>query len=449
MIAVFDKIYELADQVEKGNAVELDERARACRTTKEQVLDVKTRLAGVRSELSESWYGQAGKSALDDLDAFVKNRDKQADDLEKSASSFDTVRDALDKAKIEAKDKREEAKKLQEKLDKIWKDVESGKSNTVSAWAEDKIIKAKAAILLADTQRVVTTYDAVLLAEGLKIRRKPGEVWELAGSSKRNPAEIIELVIKGLDGLPAHVAKNPELAKALLDRDWDKLMRDPKISEMIYDYLGFKYVEDGDFYTTGEGSMQSFLGWHDFYDNLEPLIGAPGLDKTSTDGDNMEFTDPETGQQYRLELWKGGYGFGHAFGGEVGIYTRDDVPGDDLGGDLEKTFPGYYSTADEENQLKVTQEIYNKQTGETYFTNDGAGADGDDKKHYWNLGLRTDPNVDAEQLGQRATIEAHNPAMREAMFNEMDRYAKAHPEQQLKVFKDPDNPNALSYTWEQ
>ncbi|MFJ1767479.1 DUF4474 domain-containing protein [Amycolatopsis sp. NPDC088138] len=435
MTAVFDRIYELADQLDKGSPTDLDDRARACRETKEAVKDAKSLLESVRVELSEGWHGGAGERALSSLEDFKKNRDEQAEDLEESARSFEVVRDALSHAQQEGRSKREEAKALQTKLDGVWNDHGHGMGNIVLAWAEDKLVKAKALILLADLQRVVTTYDAVLLAEGLKLRTKTGAVWELAGSEKRNLAEIGAIILKEIPGLAALIAKHPELDWALLHGDWDKIMQNPEVAQKIYDYFGFKYVEDGGYYTTGEHSVQSYLGWHDLYDKLEPVIGAK-LDHTSDGGDNMEFTDPQTGKQYRLELWKGSYGFGQAYGGEVGFYTSE--AGDDS---------GYFSAAQGDDQIKVTQTIYDKGTGEVYFTNDGQGADGTDKKHFWNLAIRNDPSVDSGNLGQRATIEVRDVGMRDRMYDEMTRYAAAHPGQNLTVTKGSDDPPTLSYDW--
>lgn len=445
---MFDKIYQLADKVENGKTGDLDDCARACRKTKEEVLDAKSLVASVHIELSEAWYGAAGESALSSLATFKQNRDKQAEDLETSAKSFEQVRDALEKAQLEARSKRAEAKSLETKLDNVWKEVEAGDSNTLAAWAKDKVIKAQAALLLVDLQRVVTTYDAVLLAEGVKLRNLQGEVFELAGSNKRKLAEIGALMLKEIPGLLALVKDDPDLRDAILRGDWDSLMKNPVIAQKVYDYLGFKYVEDGDYYTTGEHSLQSFLGWRDWYDDLEKGIGAELHATNGNDGDdNMEFTDPDTGKKVRLELWKGSYGWGQSFGGEVALYTRDDPPSDDLRGDFEKGDSEHFSTAQGDDQIKVTQTIYDKETKETYFTNDGEGADGDDKKHYWNLGIRSGPDVEAADLGQRATIEVRSEAMRDAMFDEMTRYAAAHPDENLEVTRDPDNPRSLSYDW--
>ncbi|WP_410663948.1 DUF4474 domain-containing protein [Amycolatopsis sp. lyj-84] len=438
MSSVFDKIRHVADQVEKGSTTDLDDRARACRATKEAVLDAKVLVEAVRVQLAECWRGGAGESALTSLTDFKKNRDDQAQDLEESAMSFEVVRDALSKAQGDARSHRADAEALEKQLDGVWNDLSRGEGNIVSAWAEDKVIKARAVVVLADLERIVLGYDAVLLAEGLKLRTKTGQVWELAGSEKRNLAEIAAIMLREIPGIAELVKNDPRLKVALATGNWELLLQNREIAQKIYDYLGFRYVADGDYYTTGEHSMQSFLGWHDFYDKLEKLIGAD-LDATGDDGDNMEFTDPKTGKQYRLELWKGSYGFGGAFGGEVGFYTREPGSSDPA---------GYFDAAQGDDQIKVSQTIYNKTTDEVYFTNDGHGADGSDKKHFWNLGIRTDPDVDPSQLAQRATIEVRDIGLRDQLYDEMTRWAEAHRDQNLIVTKTTDDPPALSYTWE-
>jgi len=434
-VSVFDKIYALADQVEKGSTTELDDRARACRGTKEMLKDTKALLESVRVQLSEGWHGGAGEAALNSLDAFKKNRDDQAQDLEESAKSFETIRDALAKARQDARSKRADAQDLQKKLDHGWHGFGIRQVDLAVAWAQDKAVKAQALVLLADLERVTTTYDAILLIEGQKLRFRTGQVWELAGSEKRNLAEIGAIMLREIPGLAALVAKNPELRNALLHGEWDKLMQNPEVAQKIYDYLGFKYNKEGDFYTTGEHSMQSYMGWRDLYDKLGRVLGMK-LDETGTDGDNMEFTDPQTGKTYRLELWKGKYG-NQAFGGEVGFYTSDSPNNN-----------GHFNAAQGDDQIKVTQTIYNKENGEVYYTNDGQGADGTDKKHFWNLAIRTDPDVNPEQLGQRATIEVRDVEMRDRMYNEMTRYAAAHPDDHLTVTKGSDHPPTLSYDWQ-
>jgi len=192
----------------------------------------------------------------------------------------------------------------------------------------------------------------------------------------------------------------------------DAAMGNPMIAGAVGKAFGFEYVPGQDFYTTNESSLQSYLGFHDAYDKVGKLLGMDLDDKV------MQFE--VDGVEYRLELWKGSYGQGGAFGGEIGLYTRGTGERGPLG-DLLEHIPGYYSSAAGGDQITMTQEIYNKRTGETYFTNDAKGADGGDGEHYWNLAIRTDPGVNHEDLGQRGTLELDDPDVAEAMCAEMNR----------------------------
>ena len=183
----------------------------------------------------------------------------------------------------------------------------------------------------------------------------------------------------------------------------DAAMENPLISGAVGRAFSFEYVPgegpEGGFYTTNEGSIQSMFGFHDFYDKVGKALGMDLDDRV------MHFEDAN-GVEYRVELWKGGYGNGGAFGGEIGIYTRGTGERGFLG-DLLENIPGYYSSANGESQIPMTQEVYNKRTGEVYIRNDGAGAD--DGEHYWNLAIRTDPGVRHEDLGQRGTLVMDDP----------------------------------------
>lgn len=185
----------------------------------------------------------------------------------------------------------------------------------------------------------------------------------------------------------------PGLQKAIGDVI-DGSMKDPTVARAVGRVLGFEYVPDGDYYTTNKHSLQSLLGYDDVYDKTGKLMGM------DLDHRVMEFH--ADGIDYRVELWKGGYANGGAFGGEIGIYTRGADDRGPIGNWLEHHIPGYYSAANGVHQVKMTQEIYNQHTGELYFRNDGKGSS--DGKHYWNLAIRTAPGVRPEELSQRGTI---------------------------------------------
>lgn len=192
----------------------------------------------------------------------------------------------------------------------------------------------------------------------------------------------------------------------------DVAMGNPMVAGAIGQAFGFEYVPGGDFYTTNESSMQSYFGFHDAYDKVGKLLGM------DLDDEVIEFE--ANGVEYRLELWRGSYGNGGAFGGEIGFYTNGTGERGALG-DLLERIPGYYSSAAGESQIRMTQEIYDTRTGEVYFTNDGRGADGTDGRHFWNLAIRTDPGVNHEDLGQRGTLVMNDPDVAEALCAEMNR----------------------------
>ncbi|HZW18987.1 MAG TPA: DUF4474 domain-containing protein, partial [Luteimonas sp.] len=156
------------------------------------------------------------------------------------------------------------------------------------------------------------------------------------------------------------------------------------------------------------GSLQSYFGFHDAYDSVGKLLGM------DLDDQVVEFE--VDGTEYRLELWQGSYGSGGAFGGEIGFYTRHTGERGPLG-DLLERIPGYYSSAAGDDQIEMSQTIYNTKTGEEYFTNEGLGAD--DGEHYWNLAIRTDPGVNHEDIGQRGELVLKDPEVAQAMCDAM------------------------------
>lgn len=221
----------------------------------------------------------------------------------------------------------------------------------------------------------------------------------------------------------------PGLQEAIGDAA-DFLMQNPllaPISALVTAGFGFTYVPEGDYYTTTENSIQSILGFADVYDQIHK---AGGMD---LDDEVVEFTG-EDGTSYRLEFWKGEYMSGGAYGGEIGLYTRSPETG--LQGLLQNTFPSFFSSADGSDQMRMTQSIYNTETGEVYFTNDNQGSsDGD---HYWNLAIQTGEGVPKEQLGQMGTLYPNE--------NQHDALVAALRAKGLEVTENADG--SVSYKWE-
>lgn len=236
---------------------------------------------------------------------------------------------------------------------------------------------------------------------------------EVLGQVRQNlqhgsPGEFVEW-LTGPQGpsFADTTAQVPGLQQAIGDVI-DGAMSNPLVAGVVGRAFGFEYVPEGDFYTTNESSLQSYLGFHDIYDTAGKALGMDLDDKV------VEFE--VDGTQYRLELWQGSYGSGGAFGGEIGLYTRNTGERGPLG-DLLEHIPGYYSSAAGGDQIAMSQTIYNTKTGEEYFTNNGAGAD--DGEHYWNLAIRTDPGVSHEDIGQRGTLQLKDPDVAQAMCQAM------------------------------
>ena len=83
--------------------------------------------------------------------------------------------------------------------------------------------------------------------------------------------------------------------------------------------FGFKSDRNGkqiDHYYTTEGSLQSKMGFMDYYDECGHLLGMDGLQ-------DIVITFPYKDKEYRVEFWYGPYGYGNAYGAEIGIYYRD------------------------------------------------------------------------------------------------------------------------------
>jgi uncharacterized protein YukE len=218
-----------------------------------------------------------------------------------------------------------------------------------------------------------------------------GDVWSQLAPVPRTLTGLVP----GLQGAVGDVA--------------DLAMGAPILSGLIGTTLGFQYVKGQDFYTTNQTSIQSHLGFMDAFDQMG-FAGGMDLDDSTS-----QFT--YNGQEYRLELWKGNYGAGAAFGGEVGLYVRD--PGKDVWQSPGQAIPGFYPAADPSDRIHMVQTIYNVNTGDPYFTSDGHSTLGTDQ--YWNAAIRTTPGIDKDDLGQRGTLYVADAGLRDAMAAAMRR----------------------------
>lgn len=218
----------------------------------------------------------------------------------------------------------------------------------------------------------------------------------------------------------------------------DSSMSNPVVAGAIGKGFGFEYVPGQDFYTTNESSMQSYFGFHEFYDKVGKGLGMDLDEKV------IEVTT-EDGTQYKLEFWKGSYGSGGAFGGEIGLYSSGSGDRGAMGNLLEN-IPGYYSSVTGDNQIKMTQTIYNKNNPEqVYFTNDAKGADGTDQKHDWNLAIRTDPGINHEDIAQRGTLEfeKNDKELANLLYDKL----AEHPDVKADLSETADGKYVINYDW--
>lgn len=235
-----------------------------------------------------------------------------------------------------------------------------------------------------------------------------------------------------------YTAQVPGLQSAI-GHVMDKSMENPLIAGAAGRLLSFQYNADNDFYTTNAHGLQSYLGFHTLYDRVGGLLGM--------DLDDKVVQVEVGGVEYKLELWKGSYGSGGAYGGEIGLYTRNTDQRGPLGNLLEH-IPGYYTSANNGDQIRMTQTIYDKTAPAGFpgsaekplFTNAAEGSDKPGGEHFWNLAIRTDPGVEPGDLGQKGTLEFKDPAVATAICAELN--AQGVPAQVGADGK------TVDYTWE-
>lgn len=274
--------------------------------------------------------------------------------------------------------------------------------------------------------------DGVLNVAGKLVSQHASTTVDVLGElTRRSPVDFVNW-LAGPEGpkVSDYTAQVPGLQEAF-GGVIDASMQNPMVAGAIGQAFGFEYVAAGDYYTTNEGSMQSYLGFHDAYDKVGKLLGM--------DLDEQVMRFEANGVEYRLELWKGSYGSGGAYGGEIGLYTNGSGDRGPLG-DLLEHIPGYYSAATGDNQIQMTQTISAPEHGS--FTNAHAGADGADGEHYWNLAIRTDPNVNHEDITQTGTLVFGDGEVAQAAFSEMQQQLGAE-----NVSLSADG-LTINYTWQ-
>lgn len=213
------------------------------------------------------------------------------------------------------------------------------------------------------------------------------------------------LVNKGSDSL------NHPWANAIEEKGVELLSTNGLLQRL----LGFCYREESDSYYTVEDSLQNQWGFCDYMDEMASTMGM--------DLDTKITTFNYDGQEFRLQLWKGTYGYDSAVGGEFGLYSRPDWEAS--GERYEEGQPAsemiLYDAVSEEYQLPVKQIVtYRDEKGQSRrIVNDTAVyGDGD---HYWNLNIRTEAGIEKEAVSSIYEIDCsgQEKGFQQALYNSL------------------------------
>ncbi len=175
-------------------------------------------------------------------------------------------------------------------------------------------------------------------------------------------------------------------------------------------------LEYWDYYRTNETyGFQRAFGFMDFYDKLAPYGGM------ELETEILVFTPEGSDKEYRLQFWKGAYGWGGAFGGEIGLYQRsaEEAEKSPYRNDNIYKETILYECVSGEDEISTKQEIYSK-TGDLLIYNNTEDY-AEDGKHYWNLAIKTDSGYQAQDLVIKNTLIIEDENMREALIKEIEK----------------------------
>ena len=298
-----------------------------------------------------------------------------------NASSFSSVKKSLQIVEDDLEKKKISAKEIKEALDEVIElYVKAERKITNTDIDRDKLGNPKGIAGGVDTEFVfyASLFVATLLTRPYDLGTLKDLLWKAWATETGN--EIEKELFSAIDGF-------------------------------VSKYLAFEYVEDGDYYVTNENyGIQRTHGFLDVYDYLGPLLGM------DLDTEILVFTPEGSDKEYRLQLWKGSYGWDGAYGGEIGLYSRsaEDAANNPYSDDNPNKEMIYYDCVSGEDEIETTQQIYSKD-GELLFSN-STGDYADDGDHFWNLAIKTDPGYDKDDLVTVSYITVEDEAMREAII---------------------------------
>ena len=214
------------------------------------------------------------------------------------------------------------------------------------------------------------------------------------------------------------------------------------LNEMV---IGQKYVEyDGVvmFESVKHPIIQEPSGFRDAIDSLGSALGM--------DIDEAIVIFTEGGYEYRIELWKGSYGFGGATGAEIGVYRRPEEKAKKdayvLG---EKNYYIQYPTVPEENYCEMSYTLYDNKRDQEVFTRDMKNDSQEGDTGWWPLSMRPGYVSDKEDLEMRdVTITLWSEGAADAFGDALEeRNTEVTIEERNKVDKIRVEGKTVTFNW--
>ena len=227
---------------------------------------------------------------------------------------------------------------------------------------------------------------------------------------KDNGPSILKVTANKYDGLPKFWKDlfkgggekfNEYWSKTVGKNIINRVTSNNKMEQELYNmfkypiskYLAFEYNSDKDYYYTNDGkTIQKLSGFADLFDDAGTYLGM--------DLDTRVIQYEYNNKNYRLQFWKGTYGFGNAYGGEIGLYENTD------GGN-------WYASVDGKDEIHTSQRIYDNK-GKTLLENDVSSYT-KDGNHFWNLAIRSDAGYNKKDLHQESVLYIDDPKYRETI----------------------------------
>ena len=304
---------------------------------------------------------------------------------------------------------RKKLDKIQEIYDKLNPFEENGKIDWEKAdW--NLWVKLLNKVHMEDLEKFNLSEEEII-AVTMILDELQGNIWEFIGEAEKRGANIVSFVPFGKvivnilqygGERVIQTLSKPETELQL----WNLFNESGEITRLFgFDYTGI----EKDYYITQKGSLQSKFGFMDFYDEAGALLGMNLDDEIIT----FQYGDRE----YRIELWKGNYGFGHAFGGEFGIYYRDisDALANPYVEDSHQSRYTLYHCLDDNEQFQTEQYIYDKKNPSKGHLISNDTSKYTDNGHFWNLAIQTVPFEDKNDLYSIYRLYIEDTGMMEAL----------------------------------